>query len=89
MTVVRDSDRPEGMIYALRDTKTNDLAMNRDNVRDALILVWEGIERNGPQDTDTLALYVEDDEGNVTSIAYGQALAERAKRELLASPFAG
>jgi len=77
------------MLYSLWDMETNNLVMEYDTERDALALVLEGIERNGPQDTDTLALDVEDEQGNVTSIAYGQALAELAKRELQPSPMAG
>ncbi len=77
------------MIYALWDIPSINLVADYDNLRDALALVLEGIERNGPQDTDTLALEVEDDQGNVTSIAYGQALAELAKRELQPSSIAG
>ncbi len=77
------------MIYALWDIQTVNLVMEYDSELDALALVLEGIERNGPQDTDTLALDVEDDEGNVMSIAYGQALAELAKRKLQPSTMAG
>lgn len=77
------------MIYALWDIETINLVADYDNLRDAFALVLEGIERNGPNDTDTLALDVEDDEGNVTPIAHGQALAELAKRELQPSPIAG
>lgn len=79
------------MIYALWDIRSINLVADHDNLRDALALVLEGIERNGPQDTDTLALDVdvEDEEGNVTSIANGQALAELAKRELQPSSIAG
>lgn len=77
------------MIYALWDIQTVNLVMEYDSQREALSLVLEGIDRNGPQDTDMLALDVEDDEGNVMSIAYGQALAELAKRKLQPSTMAG
>ncbi len=76
------------MMYALWDIRTINLVADDDNLRDALALVLEGIERNGLDDTDTLALDVEDEQGNVTSIAYGQALAELAKRELQPSTLA-
>ncbi len=76
------------MMYALWDIRTINLVADYDNLRDALALVLEGIERNGLDDTDTLALDVEDEQGNVTSIAYGQALAELAKRELQPSTLA-
>lgn len=72
------------MVYALWDTQTINLVASYDNRRDALELVLSGIERNGPQDTETLALDVEDDQGNVTPIAHGQALAELARQELAA-----
>lgn len=77
------------MIYALWDIETINLVADYDNLQDALALVLEGIERNGPKDTDTLALEAEDEQGNVTSIAYGQALAELAKLELQPSSLIG
>jgi len=77
------------MVYALWDMETINLVADYDILRDALALVLEGIERNGPNDTATLALDVEDDEGNVTPIAHGQALAEFAKRERQPSSIAG
>lgn len=70
------------MVYALWDTTTINLVASYDNQRDALALVLSGIERNGPRDTETLALDVEDAQGNVTHIAHGQELAELALREL-------
>jgi hypothetical protein len=81
--------RERGMLYTLWDIETNNLVAEYDSRHDALGLVLSGIARNGPQDTDTLALEVEDDEGNVTSVAFGQALAELARREFRAMPLAG
>jgi hypothetical protein len=51
--------------------------------------VLRGIERNGPHDTDTLSLDVEDETGRVTTIAHGQALAALAQRELAKERLSG
>lgn len=77
------------MIYGLWDTETNDLIGDFDNERDALALVLRAIERNGPHDTDTLALDVEDEHGEGHLIASGQELAERARRAFGVMPIAG
>lgn len=69
------------MVYALWDNETNNLVAEYRNQRDALALVLRGIERNGPHDTDTLSLDVEDDSGHITTIAYGRELAALAHRE--------
>lgn len=68
-------------IYALWEIQTHNLVDDFDNEHDALALVWENIEHNLGL-ADTLALNVEDEAGNITPIAHGQALAELAKREL-------
>ncbi len=70
------------MLYALWDTDTINLVASFDNRRDALALVLNGIERNGPGDTDSLALEIEDEDGNITPIAHGRELAELARREI-------
>jgi hypothetical protein len=70
------------MVYALWDNETNNLIAEYGNQRDAFALVLRGIERNGPHDTDTLSLDVEDESGQVVTIAQGHALAELAQREL-------
>lgn len=77
------------MIYGLWDTETNNLVGDFDNRRDALALVLRAIERNGPHDTDTLALDVEDEHGEGHLIAYGPELAELARREFAAEHVAG
>jgi len=77
------------MVYALWDTQSINLVATYDSLRDALALVLRGIERNGPQDTETLALDVEDENGNVTPIAHGRALAELARREFQGVSLAG
>ncbi len=69
------------MTYTLWEIGSANLVQAYDNERDALALVLRGIERNGPQDTHTLALAVEDDDGSVTFLAQGEELAERARRE--------
>ena len=70
------------MVYALWDTRTTNLVAAYDNERDALELVLSGIERNGPRDTDTLVLEVEDEQGELVFTAQGQELAELARRKL-------
>lgn len=77
------------MIYGLWDTETNNLVGDFDNRRDALALVLRAIERNGPHDTDTLALDVEDEHGEGQLIAYGPELAELARREFASERVAG
>lgn len=69
------------MVYALWDIETHNLVAEYADLRDALALVRRGIERNGPQDTDSLSLEAEDADGAVHSIAHGQELAELAQRE--------
>lgn len=70
------------MVYALGDTRTTNLIAAYDNEREALEHVLSGIERNGPHDTDTLVLEVEDDRGELVFTSHGQALAELARRKL-------
>lgn len=41
-----------------------------------------GIARNGPHDTDTLVLEVEDEQGELISTTQGQALADLARQKL-------
>jgi hypothetical protein len=74
------------MVYALWDTRTTNLVAAYDNERDALKLVLSGIERNGPSDTDTLVLEVEDEDGDLVFTAQGQALAEFARMRLGPAP---
>lgn len=77
------------MVYALWDNETNNLVAEYGNQRDALALVLRGIERNGPHDTDTLSLDVEDETGQVITVVHGQALAALARRELTKARFSG
>jgi len=77
------------MVYALWDRETNNLVAEYGNQHDALALVLRGIERNGPHDTDTLTLDVEDESGEMTTIAHGQALAALAKCELAGARLSG
>jgi hypothetical protein len=63
------------VVYALWDTETNNLVAEYGNQRDAFALVKSGIERNGPRDTASLSLEVEDDLGRVTTLAHGADLA--------------
>jgi hypothetical protein len=70
------------MVHALWDIESNNLVAEYENLEEALALVLRGIERNGQQDTDSLALESEDNQGEVTLIAHGQELAALARREL-------
>jgi hypothetical protein len=69
------------MKYALWSIPTNNLLAEFDNERDALSLVLEGIERNGPASIESVSLDVEDDNGNIVPIAHGAALVHRARQE--------
>lgn len=79
------------MIYGIWDIETNNLVRDFDNKRDAHALVLRAIERNGPHDVETLALAldVEDEDGEGHLIAYGQELAELARREFASKRIAG
>ncbi len=77
------------MVDALWDTRTTNLIAAYDNEHDALTLVPSGIQRNGPHDTDTLALEVEDDDGELVSTIQGQELADLARQKLQPSTMAG
>lgn len=68
------------MVYTRWDIRTTNLVAAYDNEREALELVLSGIERDGPHDTDTLVLEVEDAHGELISTTQGQALAEMARR---------
>ena len=73
------------MVYALWDTETNNLVAEYGDIEQALAVVLSGIERNGPGDTDTLLLQVEDERGAVQPIAAGQQLAQLAQPGFRAS----
>lgn len=77
------------MVYALWDTRTTNLVAAYDNERDALELVLSGIERNGPADTDTLVLEVEDETGDLVFTAQGRELADLARKKLHPTRAAG
>jgi hypothetical protein len=77
------------MVYTLWDIETNNLVAERTERREALALVMQGIKQNGPHDTDALSLDVEDDQGQLTTVAYGAELAELARREFPAEQFRG
>lgn len=69
------------MIYALWDTDTHNLVAEYERLEEALHLVLRGIERNGPQDADALALEVENEHGDVRILAQGEELASLARQE--------
>lgn len=77
------------MVYALWDRETHNLVAEYGNRHDALALVLRGIERNGPEDVASLVLDLEDDQGTVTTIASGEALAALAHDELHSVKVAG
>ncbi len=77
------------MVYALWDTRTTNLVAAYDNEHDALALVLSGIERNGPHDTDTLILEVEDEHGELVSTTQGKELADLARQKFQQSTMAG
>lgn len=76
-------------MYALWDIETNNLVAEYDNKQDALALVLQDIERNGPHDADSLSLDVEDDLGCVATMAHGADLAALAFKELSPSQRTG
>lgn len=67
--------------YALWETRSRNMVAHFDNEHDALALVWENIEINGPAIAESLALDVEDEDGEGYLIASGEELAERARRK--------
>ena len=70
------------MHYILWDTRSTNVIAGYDNEREALAVVLNGIEFNGPNDTDTLVLEVEDDKGELISSIQGAELADLARRTL-------
>ena len=70
------------MIYALWDIETNNLVAEYDDLPAALTLVVQGIERNGPGDTDSLMLVAETATGEARTITHGKDLVALAYREL-------
>ncbi len=73
------------MVYSLLDAESNNLVAEFDTATDVLALVRRGIERNGPNDTDTLVLEVEDEQGEVRVVAHGRRLAELADGVVISS----
>lgn len=76
-------------VYALWERETHNLVAEYDNRHDALALVLRGIERNGPEDVASLVLDLDDDQGQVTTIAAGEALAAFAQDERHSAPLLG
>lgn len=77
------------MLYTLWDIETNNLVAEYGGRREVLSLVLRGVDSNGPHDADCLALDVEDEHGDVSTVASGAELVELARRELLSSRLAG
>lgn len=70
------------MHYELWDTRSNNLVADFDNEHDALRLVLDARDRNGPDDTDTLSLDICNDAGETQETIFGQALASYARERL-------
>lgn len=70
------------MHYTRWDTRSTNVIAGYDNERDALLVVLNGIEFNGPDDTDTRVLEVEDETGELISSVQGAELADLARRTL-------
>lgn len=68
------------MLYTLWDFESSNLVAECDSEREALKLVLDGIGRNGPHVTDSLSLQVENEQGDISTIAWGQQLADLAHR---------
>lgn len=75
--------------YTLWETRSRNMVADFDNEHDALALVWENIKHNGPAIAESLALDVEDEQGEGHLIASGQELAERARRKFAAEHVTG
>lgn len=71
--------------YALWELRTNNLIRDFDNEHDALALALRFIERNGQDSIEHLSLTVEDEQGEGALIAYGQELADLARRDRVRS----
>lgn len=69
-------------MFSLWDRRSYDPVAEYDTREEALALVLEGIRLNGPNDTDTLYLVRDWEDGRTERIAYGHALAELAVQEL-------
>jgi hypothetical protein len=75
--------------YGLWELQSRNLVADFTSERDALALVWENIKHSGPEIADTLALDVEDENGEGHLIATGQELAELARREFSSERITG
>ena len=71
------------MVYTLWDISTNNLVAEYGSREEALSLVLQAIDRNGLDDVNSLSLDVEDDRGDVATIASGMKLVDLARTELL------
>jgi hypothetical protein len=73
------------MNYELWDTETGNMIDCYDHEDDALALVRAGTIQFGVSYAETLALLREDETGNLTQIAAGIELAERARAAVVAA----
>jgi len=70
------------MRYELWDTRSYNLVADFDNEHDALRLVLDARDRNGPDDTDTLSLDICNNAGETQKTIFGHALANYARERL-------
>ena len=63
------------MVHAVWDRATNSPAARVDKIQETVCHVGRSIEGNGQADIHTLALNVEDDHGEVRSVAHRRQLA--------------
>ena len=68
------------MTYEIWDGASGNLLVTRPTKVEALIVVGEAIARHGERYADSLALILEDDEGESHLIAEGPALAAMSRR---------
>jgi hypothetical protein len=73
------------MTYELWDVETGNMIDCYDRESDALALVRSGIVQFGEDYAATLALLFEDPAGNLTQMAAGTELAERARAAAVAA----
>lgn len=68
------------MLYTLWDFESSNLVAECGSEAEALGLVMDGIHEHGSHVTDGLSLQVENDQGEISTIAWGQQLADLAHR---------
>jgi hypothetical protein len=67
------------MFYELWDLRSGNIINTYDTEDEALVVVRGLLKANGPEYASSLSLSLEDDEENLTLVAKGAALAQRAQ----------